>query len=281
MIRRLASAGLLVAMVLSPVAAGAQGVPASPSTQECLEELYDAFGREHRLERAVLFGKPRPEDAPIASVYYDDDGDPWVKTAPNEWTSPSDEFDGETWTDRDMREQLEVDLLCKDNSPEIQGSCVKLPRRGIFEIRKTPTTDLIEPIVHSVRALQCRLRAVCGLAAQSPGKNPGDKLTITLDGCLPMTYPVMDSCTKLSPTVLEAIPGLCQDARHQLVEREMQLLTLAAAYDANYRGLAQFAGMFQEFLVQFRFPLIEPLWQTVRMLGGLKDIPCFSAECNE
>ena len=281
MIRRFLSAGLLLASLASPFAAAAQGVPASPNTSSCLEDLYDAFGREHRLSRAVLFGKPRPEDAPVSSVYYDDDGDPWQKTGPNEWKSPSDEFDGESWTDADMREQSETDLLCTGNGPEIQASCVRLPRRDIFEIRKTPTSDLVQPIVQSVRALQCRLRALCGLASQSPGKKSGEKITITLDGCLPMTFPVMESCTRLSPTILEAMPGLCQGARKELVEREMQLLALAVSYDANYRGLAQFAGIFQEFLVQFRFPLIEPLWQTVRMLGGLKDIPCFSAECNE
>ncbi len=279
--RPLLSAGLLLIIGLSPEVSFAQGIPASPTSQACLKDLYDAFGREHRLERAVIFGRPSAKKAPVTSVFYDDDGDPWVKTGNNEWTSPSDEFDGETWTDDDMDDQSETDLLCKDNEDDLQNSCVKLPRVGILEIRKTPTSDLIHPIVHSVRALQCRLRAICKLAADSPNKELREKVTITVDGCLPMTFPVMEGCRNISPTIFEAMPGMCEAARHQLIEREMQILTLTMSYDANYRALAQFAGMFQEFLVQFRFPLIEPLWQTVRMLGGLQEIPCFSAECNE
>ena len=281
MIRRLVAIGLAACVAAAPASALAQGLPATPTGAACLTDLYDAFGREHRLERAVLFGHPKAKDAPLTSVFYDFDGDPWVKTGPDEWTSPSDEFDGETWSDDDMDKKGESDLLCANNSSEMQSSCVKLPRRGIFEIRKTPSSDLIEPIVQSVRALQCRLRAICALAAESPSKKPGEKVTITLDGCLPMTFPVMERCIDPSPTFLQAMPGLCMEARKQLIEREMQVLMLTGSYDASYRSLAQFAGMFQEFLVQFRFPIIEPLWQTVRMLGGLKEIPCFSAECNE
>ncbi len=281
MMRRTASAGLLLLLLLPASLSSAQGVPASPSGSECLTDLYDAFGREHRLERAVLYGKAKPEDAPVTSVFYDDEGNAWAKTGPDEWKSPNDGFEGTTWTDLQMERQSEKDLLCEKNEPELQASCVKLPRRGIFEIKKTPTSDLIQPVVQSVRALQCRLRAICALAAQSVNKPDDETITITLDGCLPMTFPVLKGCRELSPTVLEVMPGMCQSARRQLVNREMQLLTLSMSYDASYRSLAQFAGMFQEFLLQFRFPLIEPLWQTVRMLGGMKDIPCFESECNE
>ena len=276
-------AGLLLALAL-PAAPSASAVGSidAPATEACLEDLYDAFGREHRLSRAVLFGRPRAEDAPVASVFYDDGGDPWVKTGEDEWTSPSDEFDGETWSDQDMDDQSERDVLCGgDNVDEIRASCVRLPRRGVFETRKTPTSDLIHPIVQTIRALQCRLRAVCEVASRSPGKESGEKITVELDGCLPMEYPVIEGCRQAKPDIFKVIPGNCEAARKELVRRETELLTLTASYDASYRSLAQFAGMFQEFLTQFRFPLIEPLWQTVRMLGGLKDIPCFQAECNE
>lgn len=279
MTHRLLAAGLLFATFV-PAFASAQGAVDPPRSEACLRELYDAFGREHRLARAVLYGKPSAADAPVTSVYYDDDGDPWVKTGDDEWTSPSDEFDGETWTNDDMDEQGETDLLCNDPSDTVSGSCVKLPRRGIFEIRKTPTSDLILPITQTVRALQCRLRAVCELAARSPVAQ-GPTITIEIDGCLPMTYPVMQGCRNAPSTLFTTLPGNCQAARRELVRREMQLLTLATSYDANYRSLAQFAGIFQEFLTRFRFPLIEPLWQTVRTLGGLKEIPCFQSECNE
>ncbi len=281
MIARRLIAGPLLCSLLLPICAWAQNAVDAPTNAECLSDLYDAFGREQRLERAVLFGRPRAEDAPVTSVFYDDNSDPWVKTGDDEWTSPSDEFDGETWTNDDMDSQSESDLLCQNNTPEIQESCVKLPRSGIFEVRKTPTSDLIQPTVQTLRALQCRLRAVCELAARSPKKASGETITIEIDGCLPMTFPVMDGCRNVTPDITNTLPGNCQAARRALVQREMQLLTLTISYDASYRSLAQFAGMFQEFLVQFRFPLIEPIWQAVRMLGGLKNIPCFQAECNE
>jgi hypothetical protein len=274
----------LLASAILPTAAFAQAGIEGPVMGECIENVYDAFGREHRLSRAVIFGQPAAENAPLTAVYYDRDGDPWVKTGRNEWSSPSDEFDGETWTDDYMDDQVETDPQCDDGEDEtsdLERSCVKLPRRGIFEIRKTPTSDLVGPIVQTVRALQCRLRAVCELAAESQGKASGDKVTITLDGCLPMTFPVMEGCREVASTVFNTFPTSCREARRTLVQREMELLTLTASYDASYRSLAQFAGMFQEFLTQFRFPLIEPLWQTVRMLGGLEGIPCFQAECNE
>jgi uncharacterized protein YijF (DUF1287 family) len=271
----------LLASAILPSAAFAQAGVEGPVMGECIENLYDAFGREHRLSRAVTFGQPAAENAPLTAVYYDRDGDPWVKTAENQWSSPSDEFDGETWSDGDMDDQVETDPLCENNEDDVEESCVKLPRRGIFEIRKTPTSDLVHPIVQTVRALQCRLRAVCELAAESQGKESGDTVTIELDGCLPMTFPVMEGCRNIDSTVYNTFPTSCREARRTLVQREMELLTLTVSYDASYRSLAQFAGMFQEFLTQFRFPLIEPLWQTVRMLGGLDGIPCFQAECNE
>ncbi len=273
------SIGLLFLALLPSIASAQAGV-GGPTSAACLQDLYRAFGREHRLARAVLYGQSAPDVAPVASVLYDTEGNAWVKTAEDEWKSPG-RPDAETLGNGDMEEKRESDLLCENNEDDAEASCVTLPRRGIFEIRKTPTSDLIHPIVQSIRALQCRLRAVCDVASASVGKAENEHVTITVDGCMPMTYPVLEGCREVSQNLFETIPGSCQSARRELVRREMQLLTVAVSYDASYRATAQFAGMFQEFLVQFRFPLIEPLWQAVRMLGELKDIPCFQASCNE
>jgi hypothetical protein len=284
MIPRRAFGTFLLALARAPSSAWAQAAVGGPADAAGLEDLYDAFGREHRLSRAVLFGQPAAADAPIASVFYDEAGDPWAKTGDDEWKSPADGYEGTTWSDAQMDRQVEKDLLCddgEDGTSDLERSCVRLPRRGIFEIRATPTSDLVQPIVQTIRALQCRLRAVCELAPESQGVEEGDTVTIELDGCLPMTFPAMEGCREVGATLFNTFPGFCRDARRQLVQREMELLTLTVSYDSSYRSLAQFAGMFQEFLTQFRFPLIEPLWQTVRMLGGLKGIPCFQAECNE
>lgn len=273
--------GLFVLAVSVPSGATAQGVIDPPTDSPCLQDLYRAFGREHRLSRAVLFGKSNAEDAPLTAVFYDAEGNAWVKTGADEWKSPAVGFEKTTWTNAQMDRQMEKDLLCDGNGEKIAGSCVKLPRRGIFETRKAPTSDLVQPVVQTVRALQCRLRAVCDVAAESQGKTAGETIAVENDGCLPMTFPVMRGCIEAESTIFNTLPDNCAAARRQLVAREMQLLTLTASYDSAYRSLAQFAGMFQEFLVQFRFPLIEPLWQMVRTLGGLNRIPCFQAECNE
>jgi hypothetical protein len=282
MTRRLLSIGLLAAMALPPLASAqeSEGFVDPPSTPECTRDVYDAFGREQRLERAVIFGRPSAADMPVTGVLYDAQGNGWIKTADDEWKTTAEGL-GDAISNDDMDGRAERDLLCDDNGDEIEASCVRFPRRGLLETKKTPTSDLIQPTVQAIRALQCRLRAVCDVAAVSPGKKQGETITVKNDGCMDLTYPVMEGCRVAEPGLYNVAPGSCDGARRELVAREMQLLTLTMSYDASYRSLAQFAGMFQEFLVQFRFPLIEPLWQTVRMLGGLKDIPCFSSECNE
>lgn len=277
--RHFSAIGLLFLLLL-PVATSAQSGIDAPTSAACLQDMYRAFGREHRLARAVVFGQPSADDAPTASVFYDATGNAWVKTDDNTWKSAVEGADASR-TDDQMNDQRERDLLCENNDDPLQRSCVLLPRRGILETQGTPTSDVIHPLVQSIRALQCRLRAVCDVARLSPGKEEGALITVAPDGCLSMTYPVFEGCRTADENVFETIPGNCQQARRQLVQREMQLLTLAVSYDASYRSLAQFSGMFQEFLLQFRFPLIEPLWQAMRTLGGLRGIPCFQAECNE
>lgn len=252
-----------------------------PTNASCIQDLYRAFGREHRLSRAVLFGVPHPRNAPVTSVQYDASGNAWVKMGNNQWQSPAEGLENQTFSDADMQRESEKDLLCDENRIEIEQSCVRLPRRGIIETKKTPTSDLVQPIVQTIRALQCRLRAVCSVATESLNQAPDATITVTLDGCLPMTFPVMQGCIDAPSTIYNTLPGSCQAARHQLITREMELLTLTASYDASYRSLAQFAGMFQEFLLQFRFPLIEPLWQMIRMFSGLNGVQCFQSECNE
>lgn len=279
MMPRLLTIGFALTLAL-PSLAGAQSID-PPTDTTCLQDLYRAFGREQRLSRAVIFGLPRPHDAPVTSVHYDAAGNAWVKTAQNTWRSPADDLEKDTVNDAEMVLQSEKDPLCNDNIPEIQLSCIRLPRRGILETKKTPTSDLVQPIVQTIRALQCRLRAVCSVATESLHQEPDATITVTPDGCLPMTFPVMRGCIDAPSTIYNTLPGSCQVARQQLIAREMELLTLTASYDASYRFLVQFAGMFQEFLLQFRFPLIDPLWQMVRMFGGFNGIPCFQSECNE
>lgn len=262
--------GLLLLTSLSTSlapAASAQNVV----TASCLTQMYDRMAHEERLFRSVLFGQKESADLPPGSVRFSDEEDvyaTWLKTDTNQWRSLDPGYEGTTWSDALMDEEADVPA-----------------RRGIFETRTTPTSDMIPSLLQSMRALQCRLRAVCDAARLSqaemdkPEEDRMDPLLVQPDGCLEFELPLMEACT--ANDITEIGPGTCDSAIQAILEREEKLLHMTVAYDAAYRTLAQFAGIFEGFLDEFRFPLLEPLWQMVRALGSLDGLPCFTGQCDE
>lgn len=91
--------------------------------------------------------------------------------------------------------------------------------------------------------------------------------------------PIFDSCRVSDLNSFNQ--GGCTTQVQLILARETKMLELLFAYDASYRSLMQLAGTFEGFLSDFRFPLLQPLWQMVRTLGQLDNLPCFLAECNE
>lgn len=239
----------------------------------CTDETYARFAQEQRMYRSVVYGSKKAADLPINSKLFDTSGTLYVKKATNSWVAVSATSSGSSaGGSSDTRSDSTMDEA-KDTPT----------RRGILEAKRSLTSDLIPALTQSLRAFQCRLQAVCAGAYQSHvAKEDQKTLQVQPDGCIQFDVPVLTSCI-MPPDVGVTSVSLdtCNFAADAVFKQESTLLDLSVANDASYRTIAQFAGMFEGFLTQFRFPLLTPLWQTVRVLGGLKNIPCFLAQCDE
>jgi len=274
MMKRLASAGMLLAL-FSPLTAMAAEI----ATPACIGDIYGALAKEQRLYRSVVFGAKEAEDLPVNSFLYDKEGKAWLKTESDTWREIEQDSNSSTGQGA---AQPNGGGGSRDNG-EMDKNKDTPTRRGLLEAKRTGTSDLIPPITQSLRALECRLRAVCEISSASlSAKKEADKLKVQPEGCIEMELPVLDSCSAaegISPSLIDL--SLCDKAVEEIFLQESNILSLSIAYDASYRTVAQFTGMFEGFLSDFRFPLINPLWQTVRTLGGLKNIPCFLSQCEE
>lgn len=228
----------------------------------CTDDIYLQLSREERLYRSVLFGLSTTEDMPINGVLVDKEGDHWMKMQNNEWRSTDPGNQGTTWSDQTMDEQRDVTA-----------------RRGILEIQKAVSSELIPSVLQAFRATQCRMQAVCLAAQLSGSAEPGKPMKIQPEGCIEFEMPIIDSCKAVDFASYDN--GACDSQVQTIAERGSRMLELLFAYDASYRTLMQFAGTFEGFLNDFRFPLLQPLWQMVRTLGQFDNLPCFLAECNE
>lgn len=226
----------------------------------CASETYDQLGREERLYRSVLFGLATAQDMPLNGVLQDTEGDMWLKTGTNQWQSPDNQ--NLTWNDSTMENERDVPA-----------------RRGILEIRNALSSELVPSALQAFRATQCRMQAVCMAARLTREAEGDDPVKVQPDGCIEFELPQLKACRTVDLTTLGA--GTCTAQVNDILERESRILELVFAYDAAYRSLMQFAGTFEGFLSDFRFPLLQPLWQMVRTLGQFDNLPCFLAECNE
>lgn len=266
MTKRLLGTGLLLAFLLP-----AQALAADLATPACIDDTYAALAKEQRLYRSVVFGAQKAKNLPVNSLLYDGDGKAWLKTQENEWAAVPEEGSssssgGKTRGDAGMDEASDTPV-----------------RRGLLQAKRTATSDIIPGITQSLRAFQCRLRGVCeALKASQDEGQEGKTVTVQPDGCIEMEFPVIRGCADTEGVGVALVdPSMCDTAADSLFKHESDILDLSVSYDASYRTVAQFAGMFEGFLSDFRFPLLNPLWQTVRTLGGLKNIPCFLSQCEE
>ncbi len=252
--------GLLITFLQAPVLVGAQSSAGHSQPILCRMQFEERLSHEERVFRSVIFGAPRIERMEPGNVLYDKEGNAWMKISDDAWKSP--DMPDETWTDSIM-----------DNEREIES------RYGLLETRRALSSEVIPATLQAVRALQCRLRAVCMTVTESREKEAGDSVTVEPPGCIEFEMPVFEGCIKLDTALVES--SFCDTTSDMLVDRESRMLEMIVAYDAAYRSLLQFAGIFEGFLTDFRFPLLQPLWQMVRAVGQLDGIPCFLAECSE
>lgn len=260
--------GLILGIALSMLTARVQTHAQTPDFNTCTADIYRTMAQEQRIYRSVLFGLNTAETETLGAIRHLQDGSVWMKTQDNTWQSLAST---DSRTDQQIDQSSEQDRL--------SGVII---RRGIFETRHTSTSELIPALTQSIRALQCRLAAIC-LAVQEAPKTTASVITVQPPGCLQMSFPRFAGCafTKESnPALPPDITARCLTSADALINREISLLEMTTSYDAGYRSLLQFAGAFENFINALKFPLIRPLWDLANILGQLDRIPCFISQCD-
>ncbi len=251
----------LVLCSLLPVAAAAATIDAPA----CMGEVQKMMGQRQRFYRSVVVGQPNAKDSPQGSVLFDKEGVAWIKTDDDQWKSEEDER-----TDDAMDENAE--------SPA---------RLGWLEVKKAATSELIPPILQSMRAFQCKMEDTCELLSRSLNATEDDELTIKIPGCEEEKLDPLAACQPetaqetASFTDTEALITQCASLRDNILNRERGLLKLLIAYDAAERSLYQFMGMTGDFFDDLKSTLLGPVWQAVRAFQSLGRIPCFTAQCEQ
>lgn len=240
-----------------------------PTFDTCTADMYSQMAREERLYRSILFGLPKAEREPLGAVRHLNDQTVWMKTQKNTWQSL---VSTTNLTDTQI-----------DGSSEKDPVSGKSTRRGIFEIRHASTSELIPALTQSIRALDCRLAAIC-LAVQKAPKDQNSSTSVQPPGCMNISFPRFAGCAfakESNPALPTDIYARCLESADALLSREISLLEMTVAYDAGYRSLLQFAGAFENFTNALRFPLVRPLWDAASILGQLDRIPCFISQCDQ
>lgn len=274
---RLQSAAICIAILAGAVITPTHA--AASSADSCREKVNYELAREQRLYRAYLFGKRKAEDAPIGEVRYDSEGWSWLKDEEDTWINSHPDNQGLQWTDLQMDLQYEHARI--------------LPIIGIFETKRVLTSELLPYLLQSIRALECRTKALCEVARFSEiqqGDEPVDAGIIDTVGCIKFTgMQTWPECHFARPAKSGSGADIvhqadsrsyCDQVGNQMIRREVELLKLLVEYDAGFRTLLQFAGNFDIFLRELRWPLSGTVRQAAQLLGQLERIPCFLSSCD-
>ncbi len=157
-------------------------------------------------------------------------------------------------------------------------------KAGIFETKGRMTSELIPPLLESYRVLRCNMRSVCEQlkGTLETGKSP-EQMKVEPLGCLERELPGMSLCTYTGNRSIiheQELNAYCTDVMNKTLPAERSALTLAVAYDANYRSNVQTIGMFDSFLKLLPVYLFRPLQQMVGLLGKIHQVPCFLTQCD-
>ncbi len=308
---------LLLCLVAWPAPLAAQ----EGGEAACKTALQKELAKEQRLYRAVLFGEPSATGATLGKVKFDSEGDPWIKIREtgDTWASVSGKGEdsitnaqaaqkfgmsveaatsagmGTTRVDDEGVIFIKVVIpaqginewrtaLTYQNDEDMDESAEIQWKRGIFDTKRTLTSELVPYLTQSMRALQCRTVVMCEAVEQSITAEEGTVLEIDVPGCLPASRPAIAACqlgAAERPNPEESnMRTYCQTIADQMLEREADLLKLAVEYDAAYRTILQFAGNFDLFLQEFRWPLTFTIRSAAGIIGQLNRIPCFLSTCD-
>lgn len=262
----------VVALLIAPLHFIALAQEDKPDLDSCRVVVDGLLGKEQREFRATLFGQPKAEDSAVGSVRYDTDHVPWYKIGENQWQSTHPDNDGLTWGD-----------VLIDSFAEFED------KKGIFETKRTLTSELIPYTTQSLRVLQCRLDVLCARVKESPKfteeEDPQD-ITINATACeefegltIPECHVRKDGGVNVALAV--DIDTYCNAIATDILAKEADMLKMTIEYDAAYRSILQFGGDFDLFLEQMRWPMSNTIRQSAYIIGNLSRIPCFLASCDD
>ncbi len=291
---RTAAASFLAFLLLLPSGAQAATAAQGSLSTACIGQMQDRMAQQQRVFRGVLFGDGMAADSDPGSVRHATDTSAWIKTAAGTWRSATAGHEGATYSDAQMDAVTEWTGMNEEQAGQRQ------PREGIVATRGVLTSQLIEPLTQSYRALSCRTRMVCGaLAASLRGDQPGadGRLKISSPGCQDLYVVPLDQCrfdnavgtenpASADPQAIDlfdedVVHTTCYPLQEEVLAHEGEVIRLTATYHSHYTWLLQFAGAFDVFLDGFHGDILSPLEDALSLVGTLARIPCFVASCNE
>lgn len=252
--------------------------------EACLGDAQDAMGQRQRELRIVLLGQPEAKRSLPGSLRYDKEGKPWLKTAKDTWKSAPAEEEKDENAAPSPSQPNEDEETKSDSDMDDNGEFP--PRLGWLEVKKAQTSELLPPILQSVRAFQCKLDNVCLLLSRSIIEDQPDEIEVSSPGCIKETLPPLSACAITgadapdSTAVIRVIEQ-CEQMRDTIAAREAQMLKLLIAYDSAQRSLRQLLGMMDTFVADLRNVLLGPVWQAVRAYQNIGRLPCFSSQCEQ
>jgi len=276
-----------------PITVRAEKEP-SPTMDECRNAVDQALAREQRLYRISLFGRQKAEDTPIGSVRFDNDGWAYYKMREGRWFSPGELQDSGRYQGNRGMDQVSE----QDSVPVADGgmnlSPWSLPHRGIFDTKRVLTSEIVPHLTQALRAFACRIDMVCYRVAESAKMDrnspdapeyPDGKFPIRALGCIRTVWPPVEECmfTEKGGSTLNQVDALsyCKSVGLEMLHREGEVIRMLVEYDAAYRSLLQFAGVFDEFLLEMRWTMAGSIRQAASIIGWLGRIPCFISSCDE
>lgn len=156
-------------------------------------------------------------------------------------------------------------------------------RIGILETKKRLTSELVEPLIESYRALRCKVAAVCETVSKSLLATGDASIMVQQLGCEDEPKQLYRECrfagegAQIAATEMSAE---CARLTGEMLTMEQSVLKTAVAYDSGYRSLLQFSGMTEAMLKDMPTRNFLPVRSMVNMLGKLYQIPCFSGQCD-
>ncbi len=278
--------GLMVTLLAASVP---DAVAESPTRVQCTHDIQNALLLQNQIYDDILYGRRAAADEDTGNTRYTTLGTAWIKVGPYTWRTAARGFSGATYSDADIDA-----TTVWPGMNEIANKTPQGPVRGIFETLGVQTSELITPLLQSMRALQCRTAAVCESVRQTRTQQTADgRLLIRVPGCEDFRMPLIESCNFKNPLASAPDPllsinsldeqvaaGECERQRDGLLTLKAAELRLAVAYDASYRSLLQFAGNFDSFLGEFNGSVLTPLQDATEIISHLSRLPCFISQCN-